>query len=70
MIKDEGAFSSMHSFLVYLQMAPMEQQPVVATLLLQLDLLVCPINSYTTIITRNKINLIWHKPRNASIVSS
>ncbi|KAG5543008.1 hypothetical protein RHGRI_015935 [Rhododendron griersonianum] len=42
MIKDEGAFSSMHSFLVYLQMAPMEQQPVVATLLLQLDLLVEP----------------------------
>lgn len=42
MIKDEGAFSSMHSFLVYLQMAPMEQQPVVATLLLELDLLVLP----------------------------
>ncbi|KAA8528755.1 hypothetical protein F0562_036110 [Nyssa sinensis] len=41
-IKDEGAFSTMHTFLVYLQMAPMEQQPVVATLLLQLDLLVEP----------------------------
>ncbi|XP_038714919.1 putative E3 ubiquitin-protein ligase LIN-1 isoform X2 [Tripterygium wilfordii] len=42
MIKDEGAVSTMHSFLVYLQMAPMEQQPSIATLLLQLDLLVEP----------------------------
>ncbi|XP_052191307.1 putative E3 ubiquitin-protein ligase LIN-1 isoform X2 [Diospyros lotus] len=41
-IKDEGAFSTMHTLLVYLQMAPMEQQPAVATLLLQLDLLVEP----------------------------
>jgi len=40
-IKDEGAFSTMHTFLVYLQMAPMRQQPSLATLLLQLDLLVC-----------------------------
>lgn len=40
MIKDEGAFSTMHTFLVYLQMAPMEQQPTIASLLLQLDLLV------------------------------
>ncbi|KAM7259568.1 hypothetical protein ACFE04_015309 [Oxalis oulophora] len=38
-IKDEGAFSTMHTFLVYLQMAPMEQQPAIASLLLQLDLL-------------------------------
>ena len=44
-IKDEGAFSTMHTLLVYLQMAPMEQQPAVATLLLQLDLLVGLINS-------------------------
>ncbi|KAK6939336.1 WD40 repeat [Dillenia turbinata] len=42
MIKDEGAFSSMHAFLVYLQMAPMEQKPAIASLLLQLDLLVEP----------------------------
>ncbi|PON93899.1 E3 ubiquitin ligase [Trema orientale] len=41
-IKDIGAFSSMHTFLVYLQMAPMEQQPAIASLLLQLDLLVEP----------------------------
>ncbi|XP_059637708.1 putative E3 ubiquitin-protein ligase LIN-1 [Cornus florida] len=41
-IKDEGAFSTMHTFLVYLQMAPMEQQSAIATLLLQLDLLVEP----------------------------
>ncbi|KAF8410441.1 hypothetical protein HHK36_002970 [Tetracentron sinense] len=41
-IKDEGAFSTMHALLVYLQMAPMEQQPAIATLLLQLDLLVEP----------------------------
>ncbi|KAB2046622.1 hypothetical protein ES319_D01G248300v1 [Gossypium barbadense] len=42
MIKTEGAFSTMHTFLVYLQMAPMEHQPAIATLLLQLDLLVEP----------------------------
>ncbi|KAK8662840.1 hypothetical protein V6N13_024727 [Hibiscus sabdariffa] len=41
-IKTEGAFSTMHSFLVYLQMTPMEHQPATATLLLQLDLLVEP----------------------------
>ncbi|XP_039069062.1 putative E3 ubiquitin-protein ligase LIN-1 [Hibiscus syriacus] len=41
-IKTEGAFSTMHTFLVYLQMAPMEQQPATAALLLQLDLLVEP----------------------------
>ncbi|PWA53627.1 E3 ubiquitin-protein ligase LIN-1 [Artemisia annua] len=42
LIKDEGAFSTMHTLLVYLQNAPMEQQPVIASLLLQLDLLVEP----------------------------
>ncbi|KAJ7966871.1 RING-type E3 ubiquitin transferase [Quillaja saponaria] len=41
-IKDEGAFSTMHTFLVYLQMAPLEHQLAVATLLLQLDLVVEP----------------------------
>ncbi|XWS67032.1 hypothetical protein CRYUN_Cryun05aG0251500 [Craigia yunnanensis] len=41
-IKTEGAFSTMHTFLVYLQMAPMEHKPAIATLLLQLDLLVEP----------------------------
>ncbi|KAL7584374.1 putative E3 ubiquitin-protein ligase LIN-1 [Lactuca sativa] len=41
-IKDEGACSTMHTLLVYLQNAPMEQQPVIASLLLQLDLLVEP----------------------------
>nr|XP_029120075.1 putative E3 ubiquitin-protein ligase LIN-1 isoform X2 [Elaeis guineensis] len=41
-IKDEGAFSTMHTFLVYLQMASIEQQPAVASLLLQLDLLIEP----------------------------
>ncbi|XP_047325164.1 putative E3 ubiquitin-protein ligase LIN-1 [Impatiens glandulifera] len=41
-IKDEREFSIMHTFLVYLQMAPMDQQPSLATLLLQLDLLVDP----------------------------
>ncbi|KAK4275107.1 hypothetical protein QN277_018243 [Acacia crassicarpa] len=41
-IKDEGAFSTMHTFIVYLQMAPMEHQLAVASLLLQLDLLVEP----------------------------
>ncbi|KAL8242036.1 hypothetical protein R6Q59_012338 [Mikania micrantha] len=42
-IKDEGSFSTMHTLLVYLQNAPMEQQPVVASLLLQLDILVEPL---------------------------
>ncbi|CAI9763800.1 unnamed protein product [Fraxinus pennsylvanica] len=41
-IKDEGAFNTMHALLVYLQMSPMEQKPAIATLLLQLDLLVVP----------------------------
>ncbi|XP_073052869.1 putative E3 ubiquitin-protein ligase LIN-1 [Primulina eburnea] len=42
MIKEEGTFSTMHTLLVYLQMSPMEQKPVIATLLLQLDLLDAP----------------------------
>ncbi|CAM8966361.1 unnamed protein product [Rhodiola kirilowii] len=41
-IKDEGSVSTMHSLLVYLQTAPPEQSPVVASLLLQLDLLIEP----------------------------
>ncbi|PIA64874.1 hypothetical protein AQUCO_00100385v1 [Aquilegia coerulea] len=41
-IKDEGAFSTMHTLLVYLQTALQDQIPVVAGLLLQLDLLTEP----------------------------
>ncbi|GAA0152215.1 hypothetical protein LIER_10751 [Lithospermum erythrorhizon] len=41
-IKEEGAFSTMHTLLVYLQMSPMDQKPAIATLLIQLDLLVEP----------------------------
>ncbi|KAK9073769.1 hypothetical protein SSX86_006363 [Deinandra increscens subsp. villosa] len=41
-IKDEGTFSTMHTLLVYLQTAGIEQLPVVAGLLLQLDLLAEP----------------------------
>ncbi|OEL31842.1 putative E3 ubiquitin-protein ligase LIN-1 [Dichanthelium oligosanthes] len=41
-IKDGGSFSMMHTLLVYLQSAPPEHTPVVAGLLLQLDLLVEP----------------------------
>ncbi|CAK7337433.1 unnamed protein product [Dovyalis caffra] len=41
-IKDEGAFSTMHIFLNYLQVALPDQSPVVAGLLLQLDLLAEP----------------------------
>ncbi|GMI92736.1 hypothetical protein HRI_002942900 [Hibiscus trionum] len=41
-IRDEGAFSTMHALLVYLQTALQDQRPVVAGLLLQLDLLVEP----------------------------
>ncbi|XP_071689321.1 putative E3 ubiquitin-protein ligase LIN-1 [Rutidosis leptorrhynchoides] len=41
-IKDEGTFSTMHTLLIYLQTALTEQIPIVAGLLLQLDLLVEP----------------------------
>ncbi|CAD6233636.1 unnamed protein product [Miscanthus lutarioriparius] len=41
-IKEGGSFSMMHTLLVYLQSAPPEHSPVVAGLLLQLDLLVEP----------------------------
>ncbi|KAI4379409.1 hypothetical protein MLD38_005711 [Melastoma candidum] len=41
-IKDEGAFSTMHTLLSYLQTAPHDQCPVVAGLLLHLDLLAEP----------------------------
>nr|GMC54899.1 putative E3 ubiquitin-protein ligase LIN-1 isoform X1 [Ipomoea batatas] len=41
-IKDEGAFSTMHTLLVCLQMAAAERKPIIAALLLQLDLLVDP----------------------------
>ncbi|KAF3441907.1 hypothetical protein FNV43_RR15822 [Rhamnella rubrinervis] len=41
-IKDEGLLNTMHSLLVYLQTAPQDQCPVVAGLLLQLDLLTEP----------------------------
>lgn len=39
-MKEEGAFSTMHTLLNYLQKAPFEHCPIVAGLLLQLDLLV------------------------------
>ncbi|KAK2970964.1 hypothetical protein RJ640_027445 [Escallonia rubra] len=41
-IKDEGTFSTMHTLLIYLQTALEDQRPVVAGLLLQLDLLAEP----------------------------
>uniref|UniRef100_A0ACD5VR81 Uncharacterized protein n=1 Tax=Avena sativa TaxID=4498 RepID=A0ACD5VR81_AVESA len=41
-IKEGGSFSMMHTLLVYLQTTTPEQSPVVAGLLLQLDLLVEP----------------------------
>ncbi|KAG0535792.1 hypothetical protein BDA96_03G008700 [Sorghum bicolor] len=41
-IKEGSSFSMMHTMLVYLQSAPPEHAPVVAGLLLQLDLLVEP----------------------------
>lgn len=48
----------MHSFLVYLQMAPMEQQPAIACLLLQLDLLVCSFQNQYNNTLQCCINLI------------
>ncbi|XP_052200352.1 putative E3 ubiquitin-protein ligase LIN-1 isoform X2 [Diospyros lotus] len=41
-IKDEGTSSTMHTLLVYLQTALQDQSPIVAGLLLQLDLLAEP----------------------------
>ncbi|CAN1330911.1 Putative E3 ubiquitin-protein ligase LIN-1 [Linum perenne] len=41
-IKDEGTFSTMHTFLHYLQTAPLDQSPLLAALLFQLDLLAEP----------------------------
>ncbi|KAI3495845.1 hypothetical protein L1887_38191 [Cichorium endivia] len=41
-IKDEGSFSTMHTLLIYLQAAATDQAPVIAGLLLQLDLLAEP----------------------------
>ncbi|KAK4433021.1 putative E3 ubiquitin-protein ligase LIN [Sesamum alatum] len=38
-LKDEGTFSTMHNLLMYLQNALQDQSPIVAGLLLQLDLL-------------------------------
>ncbi|KAK7278577.1 hypothetical protein RJT34_23609 [Clitoria ternatea] len=62
-IKDEGAFSSMHTFLVYLQMAPMEHQIAVASLLLQLDLLVEPrkMSIYREEAVETLIEALWQK---------
>ncbi|XP_015941043.1 putative E3 ubiquitin-protein ligase LIN-1 isoform X1 [Arachis duranensis] len=62
-IKDEGAFSTMHTFLVYLQMAPMEHQLAVASLLLQLDLLVEPrkMSIYREEAVETLIEALWQK---------
>lgn len=57
-IKDEGAFSTMHTLLVYLQMAPMEQQPIIATLLLQLDLLVCNFSAEAPVWNETRASLL------------
>ncbi|KAK4391682.1 putative E3 ubiquitin-protein ligase LIN [Sesamum angolense] len=40
LLKDEGTFSTMHNLLMYLQNTLQDQSPIVAGLLLQLDLLV------------------------------
>nr|D1FP57.1 RecName: Full=Putative E3 ubiquitin-protein ligase LIN-2; Short=LjLIN; AltName: Full=RING-type E3 ubiquitin transferase LIN-2 [Lotus japonicus]ACL14423.1 putative E3 ubiquitin ligase [Lotus japonicus] len=62
-IKDEGAFSTMHTFLVYLQMAPMEHQLAVASLLLQLDLLAEPrkMSIYREEAVETLIEALWQK---------
>lgn len=62
-IKDEGAFSTMHTFLVYLQMAPMEHQIAVASLLLQLDLLAEPrkMSIYREEAVETLIEALWQK---------
>ncbi|OIV90619.1 hypothetical protein TanjilG_01700 [Lupinus angustifolius] len=62
-IKDEGTFSTMHTFLVYLQMAPMEHQLAVASLLLQLDLLVEPrkMSIYREEAVETLIEALWQK---------
>ena len=42
--QNEGVVNAMHVLLVYLQSSSPEQQPMVAVLLLHLDLLVCSLN--------------------------
>lgn len=39
-LKNEGCLNTMHILFVYLQQAPADQRPLVAAILLQLDLLV------------------------------
>ncbi|KAK7391558.1 hypothetical protein VNO78_19974 [Psophocarpus tetragonolobus] len=62
-IKDEGEFSTMHTFLVYLQMAPIEHQLAVASLLLQIDLLVEPrkMSIYREEAVETLIESLWQK---------
>lgn len=67
-IKDDGAFSTMHTLLVELQLATEEQKPAIASLLLQLDLLVEPQKTsiYRTEATETLIKSLRSKSSPAS----
>lgn len=54
-LKDEGTFSTMHTLLIYLQNARAEQSPVVAGLLLQLDLLVPYLSIFPSVLIYPKL---------------
>lgn len=47
-LQNEGIADTMYALLVYLHSSPKEQRPLVAVLLLHLDLLVCSYNSQFT----------------------
>ncbi|KAG8367387.1 hypothetical protein BUALT_Bualt16G0066700 [Buddleja alternifolia] len=64
MLKDEGTFSTMHTLLIYLQNALHDQSPIVAGLLLQLDLLV-PLSLSLSLIVEEAIDTLISCLRNS-----
>ncbi|KAK1313228.1 putative E3 ubiquitin-protein ligase LIN-1 [Acorus calamus] len=67
-IKDEGSFSVMHTLLIYLQTAIQDQCPIVAGLLLQLDLLAEP--RKMSMYREEAIDVLISSLRNSESISS
>ncbi|KAK1289507.1 putative E3 ubiquitin-protein ligase LIN-1 [Acorus calamus] len=67
-IKDEGSFSVMHTLLTYLQTAIQDQCPIVAGLLLQLDLLAEP--RKMSMYREEAIDVLISSLRNSESISS
>ncbi|XP_031500608.1 putative E3 ubiquitin-protein ligase LIN isoform X2 [Nymphaea colorata] len=61
-LKNEGSVNTMHVLLVYLQHAPIEQRPLIAVVLLQLDLLLsCRVILLgTAYIEQKQLMLLYH----------